>query len=105
MPNAVEHNTAKTTEKVGVTTATIKALDGVFAELVGEHREVATLIKRLNGTDDQKKRRDTWLEVSSALTAHERGELQEVYKAFEGYPPRFSTSSTNTPTKPIDWKR
>lgn len=85
MPNVFEQVTAKAAEKFGAATATLKGLDGVFAQLVGEHREAATLIKRIKSTKEMAKRRDLWKELSAVLTAHERAEVQEVYKALEHY--------------------
>lgn len=85
MPNVFEQVTAKAAEKLGVVTASFKGLEGVFAQLAGEHREAATLIHRIKAVKDPNKRRDLWKELSAILTAHERAEEQEVYRALESY--------------------
>jgi hypothetical protein len=84
----IQQITAQTASKHGATKAPFHVLDGIFRQLLTEHREAALLFKRLRELkdDEPQKRREYWRELRIALLAHEQAELQEVYKAFEGYP-------------------
>jgi hypothetical protein len=66
--------------------ATFEGLSGVFKQLTQEHGEITALLVRLKMTSDAEVRRNLFPKIRSDLLAHERGELREVYPAFEQHP-------------------
>jgi hypothetical protein len=83
MPNPIEELAAKTAGKVGAVAARAKGLTGVFNKLAEQHKEAATMLKRLSLVDDVSKRQDLWSSVRRELLAHERAELAAVYPVIE----------------------
>jgi hemerythrin superfamily protein len=86
MPNPIEQLAAKTAGKGAAVAARAKGLTGVFSKLAEQHREAATLLKRIAGVEDVAKRQDLWSTIRRELISHERAELKTVYPVLEQNP-------------------
>jgi hemerythrin superfamily protein len=86
MPNPIEHLAAKTAGKAGAVSARAKGLNGVFTQLAEQHKQAATLLKRIASVDDVAKRQDLWLTIRRELMAHERAEVKVVYPVLQQHP-------------------
>lgn len=85
MSNPLEQTLAKGAGMVGAVGAHLRGLDGVFATLVSQHREAASLLSRALDSDDPDKRRELWSEIRRKLMAHETAEKQVVYATLQSY--------------------
>jgi hypothetical protein len=66
--------------------AAVEGLSGVFKLLTKEHGEVSALLMRVNMSSDIRVRQELFPTIRRELLAHEKGELREVYPAFEANP-------------------
>jgi len=65
--------------------AALKGLSGVFRTLSEQHGQASALLRRLKGNSDR--RADLWPTVRTELLAHERAEMEVVYRELH-YDPR-----------------
>lgn len=83
MPNPLEHVASKAAGKAGAVVSRVKGLTGVFNKLAEQHKEVSTLLARIEATTEPEKRRELWSKIRIDLLSHEQGELREVYPTLE----------------------
>jgi len=79
MSNPVESAASKVMGAAKDVKATFKGLTGVFKHLMEEHGKVAALLKRVNGSSDEKVRAELYPTIRKELLAHEKGEVDAVY--------------------------
>ena len=65
--------------------AALKGLSGVFRTLTEQHGQASALLHRLKGTPDR--RAELWPTVRTELLAHERAEMEVVFRELH-YDPR-----------------
>lgn len=75
----IERAVARALGKLGGARAKFNGLEGVFAHLVEEHRQLATLLARAEISFDPEKRAELWAMIRPDLVVHERAEAQVVY--------------------------
>lgn len=85
MSNPIEESVTRAPE-LGAANAAADGFEGVFVQLVAEHREAASLLDRLSDSDPVDEREALWRKLNIALVSHERAELREIYAAFKRYP-------------------
>jgi hypothetical protein len=83
MPSRVEEMASKAAGAMKAAKAVVEGLSGVFKLLTREHGEVSALLMRVNLSSDIRVRQDLFPTIRRELLAHEKGELREVYPAFE----------------------
>jgi hypothetical protein len=86
MPTTVEKVEAKTAGALKGVKARVQGLTGVFKHLAQEHSEVSVLIRRVSSSSDEEVRGKLYPEIRRQLLAHEKGELMQVYPAFNQHP-------------------
>ncbi|MCA9646567.1 MAG: hemerythrin domain-containing protein [Polyangiaceae bacterium] len=59
--------------------ATSQPFVGIFKTLVAEHRDLASMIKRLAAAEDAKARAEIFPKLRDQLVAHEQGEMDLLY--------------------------
>ena len=64
--------------------ATARALTGVFEILADQHRQALELLRRAGSVQNPAKRRQHWVEARRSLISHERAEEQVVYAMLDG---------------------
>jgi len=84
MPNRMDTFVSKTKGAVKSVKARMDGLHGVFATLAKQHAEAASLLDAVIASPE--KREDLWPKIRTALLAHERAEVQEVYPVLRGLP-------------------
>lgn len=84
MPNRMDTFVAKTKGAVKAVKARMEGLHGVFATLAKQHGEAAALLDAVIANPE--KRADLWPKIRTALLAHERAEIQEVYPVLRNLP-------------------
>ena len=84
MPNRMDTFVSKTKGAVKSVKARIEGLHGVFATLARQHAEAASLLDAVIANPE--KRGDLWPQIRTALLAHERAEVQELYPVLRGLP-------------------
>jgi hemerythrin-like domain-containing protein len=82
---SIQNVTGKHAGQSGAPSTAIRALTGVFAKLVEQHRQVAALLERAEASQSALERQELWSELRRQLLSHERAEVLEVYAALEGY--------------------
>lgn len=65
----------------------LKGLGGVFRTLMEQHGKALGLLHRVKSTDDVEKRAELWETVRAQLLAHERTEIEVIYRELH-YDPR-----------------
>lgn len=85
MPNSLENIATNGVGIAGGVAARARGLTGVFNKLAQQHREVATLLNRLQNEEDPDRRAELWATVRRELLSHERAELGTVYPVLEEY--------------------
>ncbi|MBV8759889.1 MAG: hemerythrin domain-containing protein [Deltaproteobacteria bacterium] len=65
----------------------IKGLGGVFRTLMEQHGQASGLLHRIKSSDDVAKRAELWETVRAQLLAHERSEMEVIYRELH-YDPR-----------------
>jgi hypothetical protein len=83
MPGRLEELASKAAGAMKAAKATIEGLSGVFKLLTKEHGEVSALLLRVEMSSDIRVRQELFPTIRRELLAHEKGELREVYSAFE----------------------
>jgi hypothetical protein len=86
MPGRLEELASKAAGAIKAAKATVEGLSGVFKLLTKEHGEVSALLLRVETSSDIRVRQELFPTIRRELLAHEKGELREVYCAFEGNP-------------------
>ena len=84
MPNRLDSIISKAKGAVKGVEARREGLVGVFATLARQHGEVASLIERCKR--DASKRDGLWPKIRTALLAHERAEMRELYPVLRSAP-------------------
>ncbi len=77
MPNRMDTFVSKTKGAVKGVKARMDGLKGVFATLAKQHGEAAALLDAVLANPE--KRKDLWPTIRTALLAHERAEVRELY--------------------------
>jgi hemerythrin superfamily protein len=85
MPSRTDQLISQGMGKAKVMKAALKGLHGIFRSLVEQHGQASGLLHRLKGNPD--KRAELWPLVRSELLAHERSEMEVLYRELH-YDPR-----------------
>ena len=85
MASRTDEMLSKGMGKAKAVKAALKGLSGVFRTLTEQHGQASALLHRLKGNADR--RAELWPEVRATLLAHERAEMEVVYRELH-YDPR-----------------
>jgi hemerythrin superfamily protein len=87
MPSKTDELISQGMGKAKVMKGAIKGLGGVFRTLMEQHGKASGLLHRIKAADDVEKRTELWDTVRAQLLAHERSEMEVIYRELH-YDPR-----------------
>ena len=85
MPTRTEEVASKGMGAAKTVKAAVESPHGVFKKLTEEHREIGALLMRVKATSDPEVRRALFPKLRTEMLAHDKGEIREVYPAFDQY--------------------
>ena len=87
MPSKTDELISEGLGKAKAMKGALKGLGGVFRTLMEQHGKAAGLLHRIKSSDDIQNRAELWETVRPQLLAHERSEMEVIYRELH-YDPR-----------------
>lgn len=87
MPSKTDELISQGLGKAKAMKGALKGLGGVFRTLMEQHGKASGLLHRIKSADDVEKRVELWETVRAQLLAHERAEMEVIYRELH-YDPR-----------------
>ncbi len=87
MPSKTDELISQGMGKAKVMKGALKGLSGVFRTLMEQHGKASGLLHRIKSSDEIEKRAELWATVRAQLLAHERSEMEVIYRELH-YDPR-----------------